>query len=73
LLVKRRESLAIGPCNYDVLKIEHKEARGEGSKPRLIYTDYYSPDLMLVLMREYRDADGRSTFVKFDKIYSTVR
>jgi hypothetical protein len=73
LLVKSRESLAIGPCNYDVLKIEHNEARGDGSKPRLIYTEYYSPDLRLVLMREYRDADERSTFVKFDKIYSTVR
>jgi hypothetical protein len=70
LLVKSQESISIGPCTYDVLKIEHNEARGEGSAPRLMYTDYYSPDLKLVLMKEYKESDGRSSFVKFDKIYS---
>ena len=36
---------------------------------RLVSTDYYAPDLKLVLMKEYKEIDGRSTFVKFDKIY----
>jgi hypothetical protein len=69
LSVKAAEPLAIGPCTYTVLKIEHSEARGEGRQPRYIYTDYYAPDLKLVLMKEYKEADGRSTFVKYDKIY----
>jgi hypothetical protein len=73
LLVKSRESLSIGPCTYTVFKIEHHEARGEGSAPSYIYTDYYSPDLKLVLMKEYREPDGRSTFVKYDKVYLIVR
>jgi hypothetical protein len=70
LSVKGTEQLAIGPCTYTVLKIEHNEARGEGKTPRYINTDYYAPDLKLVLMKEYKEPDGRSTFVKYDKIYS---
>ena len=73
LLVKASEPLTIGPCTYQVLKIEHNEARGEGSAPRYVYTDYYSPDLKLVLMKEFREPDGQSTFVKFDKIYTIAR
>ncbi|MBV8745421.1 MAG: hypothetical protein JO134_10310 [Xanthobacteraceae bacterium] len=69
LFVKGTEQIAIGPCNYTVLKIEHSEGRGEGGMLRLVSTDYYAPDLKLVLMKEYKEIDGRSTFVKFDKIY----
>ena len=68
LLVKASEPLTIGPCTYQVLKIEHNEARGEGSAPRYVFTDYYSPDLKLVLMKEFREPDGQSTFVKYDRI-----
>ena len=73
LLVKASEPLTIGPCTYQVLKIEHNEARGEGSAPRYVYTDYYSPDLKLVLMKEFREPDGQSTFVKYDRIYTIAR
>ncbi len=73
LLVKGTEPLPIGPCTYTVFKIEHREARGEGRTPRYIYTDYYAPDLKLVLMKEYKETNGRSTFVKFDKIYSIAQ
>jgi hypothetical protein len=69
LFVKGTEQIAIGPCAYTVLKIEHSEGRGEDGTARLVSTDYYAPDLRLVLMKEYKEADGRSTFVKFDKIY----
>jgi hypothetical protein len=71
LRVKGQEPLSIGPRTYTLLKIEHSEARGEGSAPRRLYTDYYSPDLKLVLMKEYKEPDGRSTFVKYDKVYLT--
>ena len=32
--------------------------------------EYYSPDLKLVLMREYRDPGRPNSFVKFDKVYT---
>jgi hypothetical protein len=73
LLVKTSEPVTIGQCTYRVLKVEHNEARGEGSAPRYVYTDYYSPDLKLVLMKEFRDPDGQSTFVKYDRIYTIAR
>jgi hypothetical protein len=68
LSVKNAERVFIGPCKYPVLKIEHSESRGEYA-PRQISTDYYSPELKLVLMREYQDGNGRSTSIKYDKIY----
>ena len=68
LSVKSAEQIFIGPCKYSVLKIEHSEARDENA-PRPVSTDYYSPELKLVLMREYQDGGGRSTSVKYDKIY----
>ena len=70
LLVKSSESLAIGPCTYTVLKLERTEGYGEGVAPRYVYTEYYSPDLKLVLMREYRDPGRPNSFVKFDKVYT---
>jgi hypothetical protein len=73
LSVKGSEPLTIGACIYTVLKIERSEARGERTAPRYIDTDYYSPDLKLILMREYPEADGGSTFVKFDKVYRIAR
>jgi hypothetical protein len=68
LSVKGAEQVLIGPCKYPVLKIEHSESRGEHA-PRQISIDYYSPDLKLVLMREYQDGGGRSTSIKYDRIY----
>jgi hypothetical protein len=73
LLVKTSEPLTIGQCTYPVLQVEHNEARGEGRAPRYVYTDYYSPDLKLVLMKEFHEPDGQSTFVKYDKIYTIAR
>jgi hypothetical protein len=68
LAVRRAEPFFVGACRYEVLKVEESESRGEAA-PRLISTDYYSPDLKLVLAREYQDRGGRTTIVKYDKIY----
>ena len=38
-----------------------------------MYTDYYAPDLKLVLGKEYRERDGRNELIKFDKIYQSPR
>lgn len=67
LAVKSSEPLYVGGCKYNVLKIEHSEGHG-GAAPRFNFTEYYSPDLKLVLMREYND-NGRSSVVKYDRIH----
>jgi hypothetical protein len=68
LVVKSADPIFIGPCKYSVLKIDRSESRGE-SAARYLYTEYYSPELKLILMKEYRDPDSKSRFVKYDRIY----
>jgi hypothetical protein len=68
LTVTGTDVLSIGPCNYEVFKIERREARGEG-EPQLKETDYFSPDLRLILGKSYKDKDGVTTLVKFDQIH----
>jgi hypothetical protein len=72
LNVKEQDKLFIGPCRYDVLKIERSESRGE-TPLRLINVDYYAPELKLVIAKEYKEKDGRSTLIKFDRIYPIKR
>jgi hypothetical protein len=72
LNVKERDKLFIGPCRYDVLKIERSESRGE-TPLRLINVDYYAPELKLVIAKEYKEKDGRSTLIKFDRIHPIKR
>lgn len=69
--VKAKDSLYIGPCRYEVLRIELTETRGEG-RPRLSI-DYYSPDLKLIIAKEYKERDGRTNLIKFDRIYPIKR
>jgi len=54
-----------------VLKVELTETRGEG-KPRLS-VDYYSPDLKLIIAKEYKERHGRTDLIKFDRIYPIKR
>jgi hypothetical protein len=72
LSVKPGEDLYIGPCKYAALKIERKEAFGD-APPSFINFDHYAPELKLVLAKEYRERDGRTTLIKFDKIYPSKR
>jgi hypothetical protein len=72
LTVKEKGRLFIGPCGYDVFKVERSESRGE-QPPRVINVDYYAPALKLVIAKEYKEKDGRSTLVKFDRIYPIKR
>jgi hypothetical protein len=67
--VKNFEDLFIGACKYRVLKIERSESR-DTSPPRYAYTEYYSPDLKFVVAKEYRNPDGTTTLIKYDRIYS---
>jgi hypothetical protein len=68
LAVKGADVLYIGPCKYNVLKIERSESRST-DPPRFVDTDYYSPELKLILAREYRESNGGTHTVKYDRIY----
>jgi len=71
LNVKHKDALFIGACRYDVLKVEVTETRGNG-RPGLV-TDYYSPELKLVIAKEYKERDGRTNLIKYDRIYPLKR
>ena len=71
LSVKGKDALFIGPCRYDVFKVELTETRLNG-RPRL-QVDYYSPDLKLVIGKEYKERDGRSNLIKYDRVYPLKR
>jgi hypothetical protein len=65
------DSLTIGACKYDVLKFERIEARqNKKSEP---VTEYYAPELKFVVAKEYRERDGRTTLIKYDRIYRADR
>jgi hypothetical protein len=67
-VVKPPEEMDIGRCKYSVLRIEHSESRGAGPA-QFLSTDFYSPELKLVLAREYKDRNGRTELIKYDRIY----
>lgn len=69
LTVIGTDNLYVGPCKYDVLKIQ----RDETGARRFDNVDYYAPALKLVVAKEYKERDGRTTLIKFDKIYSSAK
>jgi hypothetical protein len=60
------DSLSIGNCKYDVIKIQHTDV--QRSQTNTPYIDWYAPELKLVIAKEYRERDGRTTLIKFDRI-----
>jgi hypothetical protein len=66
--VQKPEDLLIGPCKYSVLRIAWNESTS-AVPPQFAFTVLYSPDLKLVLGREYRHGGGRTNVIKFDRIY----
>jgi hypothetical protein len=65
------DSLAIGACKYDVLKFERIETRSNKKTDPVV--EYYAPELKFVVAKEYRERDGRTTVIKYDRIYSADR
>jgi len=68
LVVKAAEDIYIGPCKYAVLRIEWSQSRS-AAPPSFAYTELYSPELKLVVGREYQKPGGRTELIKFDRIY----
>ena len=69
LSVKKLDQLDIGPCRYQVLQIDRSVGR-DGSVPAVRETDYYSPDLKLMIAKEFKGGGGLN---KFDRIYLIKR
>lgn len=67
LTVTGRDTLYLGSCKYDILKIDREEFRA-GARFHS-NTDYYAPELKLIVAKEYPERDGRKSLIKFDKIY----
>jgi len=72
LLILGQEELYVGSCKYKILKIERRQSRSNGAA-NFTNIDYYAPDLKLVVAKEYKEANGRTSLVKFDKIYTINR
>jgi hypothetical protein len=72
MAVKGADVLYIGSCKYNVLKIERSESRS-ASPPQFVDTDYYSPELKLILAKEYRENSGGTHMIKYDRIYPLKR
>ena len=72
LLILDQGELYVGGCKYKILKIERRQSRSNGS-PNFTNIDYYAPDLKLVIAKEYKEANGRTSLIKFDKIYPINR
>ena len=68
LAVKQTEDMYIGPCKYSVLRIERSESHS-AAPPNFAYTEFYSPELKLIVGREYKKPDGRTELIKYDRIY----
>jgi hypothetical protein len=70
LTVIGTDTLYVGACKYEILKVQREETGA-----RLFSNiDYYAPALKVVVAKEYKERDGRTTLIKFDRIYpSAVR
>jgi hypothetical protein len=68
LRIKGKDDLFIESCKYDVFVMDRSVGRGD-SAPVFVSTDYYSPDLKLVVAKQFKDPNGASLLNKFDKIY----
>lgn len=64
-------NLALGACSYDVLKFERTETDRNRKTASVI--EYYAPELKFIVAKEYKERDGRTTLIKFDRIYSSER
>jgi hypothetical protein len=68
LRLKGKDALFIESCKYDVFVMDRSVGRGD-SAPVFSSTDYYSPDLKLIVAKQFKNPDGTTLLNKFDKIY----
>jgi hypothetical protein len=62
-----KDQIIVGGCQYDVFKVEHSNGSSK-ERMRFIDTEWYSPDLRLIVAREYKLANGETLIRKYDAI-----
>ena len=62
-----RNQLAIGECEYEVLRIDYSNRYGDGPLTHT-HTDLYAPEIKLVVGREFKQRDGTSEIQKYDSL-----
>jgi hypothetical protein len=72
LIVRKADTLHIGACKYAVFQIQRSESHAGGALQFFNY-DYYSPDLKIVVAKEYKNAGRANTWIKYERIYSGDR
>ena len=65
--VQKADTLYIGGCKYDVFQIQKSDVLHDRA-PRFLNSDYYSPILKIVIAKEYRNSNGTTTWIKYDRI-----
>jgi hypothetical protein len=65
-----QDQILIGGCRYDVFKVEHRNGNRK-EQMQFIDTEWYSPDLRMIVAREYKHANGETIIRKYDAI-STI-
>ena len=55
-------------CKYNVFVMDRSVGRGDPA-PDFVSTDFYSPDLKLIVAKQFKEPDGTSLLNKYDKIY----
>jgi hypothetical protein len=68
LRLKGKDAVFIESCKYDVFVMEKSVGRGDNA-PVFFSTDYYSPDLKLIVAKQFKEPNGASLLNKYDKIY----
>jgi hypothetical protein len=68
LRLKGKDDLFIEACKYNVFVMEKSVGRGDNA-PVFFSTDYYSPDLKLIVAKQFKEPNGASLLNKYDKIY----
>lgn len=62
-----KDQLVIGPCRYEVFRVEHSNSFREGPL-HVINIDWYAPDIRLIVAREYERSSGETVIHKYDAI-----
>jgi hypothetical protein len=66
--ISSEDEIVIGSCRYRILKIVRSESRS-AAPPRYVDTEYYTPELKLILAREFRAGTDSASLIKYDRIY----
>ena len=72
LAVKGSDTLFIGACKYKVFAMDRSVMWGEEAL-RFLRTDYYAPDLKLIIAKAFKERNGTITMNKYDRISAMKR